>query len=449
MSSLKMFVSHTSQYSHLARSLRMSMQALQPQTVLDIRIHEDMPGGTDWRKWIEENTRTANAFVLLYPHDSMDMSWPNYEVARFYDRENDCESKIVWIRNPDVKKMPAVFEPYQAYNATQADLLRFFREVFVKGLLTDGEPLNPEIGIVSNDYYQLAVKAAQELVEQFAEASIAPEYHTRRIVISPTYDSKRNFAPDRSDVEGNSEGLRMIGMSSCTDLTWSTVRATLGETVQWPAELEREMSSFVAGKLPPALSPFSLDDEIYIPVIAKCETVRALLHRISVIFVEAEVEKLRPMLDWKMPDAMPDQVATLIRLVRLMLRVRYDILEPRYQEARFSAPSSERCAELANAVLADYAGVRLESARIGAKGMEAFYMVFDASLKPLLDDAGDEYVTAIKALKEYARSLRAPHAAEHDEAGGLAASLKKLLENNAHWLEIAGKQFGVLVSRWQ
>lgn len=130
---VKMFVSHTSQYSGLAKSLRMSLQALQPNELLDVKIHEEMPGGIEWRKWIEDTTRSAHAFVLLYPHEDMDMGWPNFEVARFFGRERERESQIVWIRNPGMKKWPVVFEPYQAYDATPEGIFKFFKETFVGG----------------------------------------------------------------------------------------------------------------------------------------------------------------------------------------------------------------------------------------------------------------------------------------------------------------------------
>ena len=34
-----------------------------------------MDGGANWRQWIEDNVRSADIFLLIFPHASMDMSW--------------------------------------------------------------------------------------------------------------------------------------------------------------------------------------------------------------------------------------------------------------------------------------------------------------------------------------------------------------------------------------
>ncbi|MFM0198308.1 hypothetical protein PQR53_00340 [Paraburkholderia fungorum] len=448
MSPVKLFVSHTSQYGHLARSLRMSLQALQPNELLDVKIHEEMPGGVEWRKWIEDTTRAAHAFVMLYPHEDMDMGWPNFEVARFFGREADRENRVVWIRNPGMKKWPAVFEPYQAYDATADGIFKFFTETFVGGIFTEGEPLNAEIGEITNRYYELGRTAARELADQFAEATIRPQFHARRIQISMAYDKGR-FNPERSQVDGNADGMKMIGMGADAEVNWASVRNAVPESITWPTELEREITSFAAGALPPCLSPFAIEDGISIPVITKSETLQSRLHRISVIFVEADVGKLRSMLDWIMPPAMPGQVATFIRVVRLMLRIRYDILEPRYQEVKFETPVRERRLAICNEVLSEYKAVNKESVRAGMQGVEAFYMLFDPSLREKLDEAIAEYIGAIRELKRYAQKLETAEPPPADDDVELCTIFKSLRSNNAHWLQIAGSQFEKFVGMWQ
>ena len=72
-----------------------------------------------------------------------------------------------------------------------------------------------------------------------------------------------------------------------------------------------------------------------------------MLKELALIFVAADRDPLRRMLDWWLPAAMPDPVATLVRLVRMMFRARWDVLEPAYQETmRYRAPTPERCAEM-------------------------------------------------------------------------------------------------------
>jgi TIR domain len=137
MDKLKIFLSHSTRYAELAKSLKVSLQSLEKQTLLDIKLSEEMTGATDWRKWIDENVRTADVFLLLYPHASMEMGWCNYELGRFYDGKR----KIVCIKNTDILRPPPAFEPYQAYNADEFGFAKFIKELFVSGRFSGGERL--------------------------------------------------------------------------------------------------------------------------------------------------------------------------------------------------------------------------------------------------------------------------------------------------------------------
>jgi hypothetical protein len=67
-----------------------------------------------------------------------------------------------------------------------------------------------------------------------------------------------------------------------------------------------------------------------------------------------DADRLRPLLDWSLPKNMPDTFAYLVRLIRMMFRARWEILEPRYQEAKYRLPTAECCAEIVRSVVADY-----------------------------------------------------------------------------------------------
>ena len=117
--------------------LKLSLQALEAETHLDIRISEDMAGARNWRQWIEENVRSSDVFLLLllYPQAGMDMGWCNYELGRFYNE--DMEGRyIVCIRNTDIKLPPPAFQPYQSYEASLAGLSKFLNELFAKSVFT-------------------------------------------------------------------------------------------------------------------------------------------------------------------------------------------------------------------------------------------------------------------------------------------------------------------------
>jgi TIR domain len=429
MDEIKIFVSHSSKYAEIAKSLKLSLQALESKTLLDIRLSEEMAGATDWRRWIEDNVRTADIFLLLFPHAKVDMGWCNYELGRFYDDKR----KVACIKNTDIPKPPPAFEPYQAYDADADGFRKFIDELFVKGTFTDGRPLNSSIGQLTDKLYERAQAVSQELAGKFAQARVREQLYERRILLSVRYDAKGRFDPQASTVQGNGDGLQLLGLGQVTSIPWSKVRQGIGEGVDWPAELERALPSITSGSLPPALPPFFASTDIYIPVITRAESVDGVLGEIALIFVAVNTDRLRPLIDWTLPKGMPDAFAVLVRLVRMMFRARWDILEPRYQEARYQAPAPARCAELARAVIADYQKMQRDSETQGIQGLDKFYAVFSRELRTDVEACGDEWTRLMGALAE----------APPDNSKALSGALKDLRDNNSRWLQLAAKQFVV------
>src|SRR5580765_3751401 len=147
MAPLNIFVSHSSKYVDIAKSFKRSLLRVQSRRQLSVKLSEDMHSGQDWRKWIDDNVRTADVFVLLYPHPSMDMSWCNYELGRFYQRDDN----VVCIRNVDIPTPPRVFEPYQSIVADPAGVMKFMKDLFVSGgALTKRQVLNKNVGKISS-----------------------------------------------------------------------------------------------------------------------------------------------------------------------------------------------------------------------------------------------------------------------------------------------------------
>jgi hypothetical protein len=432
MNAVKIFVSHGTRYCEIAKSLKLSLQALEPKPLLlDIKISEEMAGAIEWRKWIDENVRTADVFLLLYPHASMDMGWCNYELGRFYEDKRF----VACIKNIDIPKPPPAFQPYQAYNADESGFLKFINELFVSGAFTNGTPINAAVGQVANTYYARAQSVASELAQQFAVARVREHFYERRIVISIRYNDAQQFDAEASTVEGNAEGLNLLGLDALTSMSWAAVRKSLGATVDWPQGLERALPSITEGVLPPALPPFIKSNHIYIPVIAKAESGDGVLRSVVLIFVAVQTDRLRPLLDWSVPDGMPASFVFLVQLFRMMFRARWEILEPRYQEARYHAPSAERCAELARVVLAEYDQMQRDAETQGMAGLDKFFSAFHRDLRPAVDEYGEEWM-------KLTQRLRTPT----DNPEELSRQLKDLLGNNAKWLGVSAKQLELTIA---
>lgn len=427
---LRVFVSHASTYVELAKSLKLSLQALEPDVQLDIRISSEMAGATDWRDWIEENVRSANVFLLLYPHARMEMNWCNYELGRFYD----IKGHIVCLKNVDIPKPPPAFEPYQAYSGDEEGLLKFLNELFVRGVFTSGKPLNPEVGKIGTIYYDRAREVASELAGRFSQARVREKLYDRYIEISLQY-ANQELDSDRTLVEGNPEGLTILGLDTEAKVSWSTLRSSLDPEHDWPAQLEGSLSAIAHGALPPSLSPFRTPKDVYIPVIAKAESVDNVLRRLSLIFITVPREDMQPLVDWVTPSAMPDTFSALIRLVRMMFRARWDILEPGLMDVRFRAPSKEQCAAVVESMLASYERMERDAERQGFVGPAKFLSVFDRSLRSSVESVGWEYLETRQTLKESMGKGNQE----------VADAIERLLNNNARWLQLAAKQFALSV----
>jgi len=428
--SLKIFVSHSSKYRDLAVKLKLSLQALEAEAHLDIRISEDMAGAKNWRQWIEENVRSSDVFLLLYPHAGTDMGWCNYELGRFYNEDMDGRY-IVCIRNTDIKLPPPAFQPYQSYEASLADLSTFLKELFARGTFTKGIALNKDVGTVGTEFYARAGEVCNVLAAQFAEARMEERFYERRVVITLRYDGgELNEA--NSTIQGNTEGLSLLGQASET--TWATLKATLGSGGEWLTELQAALPAIVSGALPPALQPYrARSGDIYLPIVVRAEIGDGLPRQLSVIFVSAGLELLRPLLGWSFPRSMPQGMIYLVLLFRSMFKARWDILEPSYQQVHFKspAPDAARCKEIAQTVLQEYEEMQRASENEGAAGIGQFFAAFRKDLHPEVEACIEEWMGLMKRLRD----------AAGPKGDDLDSVLKDLIANNTRWLSVTEAQF--------
>ena len=432
MDAITIFVSHSSKYRELAISLRLSLQALENTPLLDIKISEEMAGATDWRDWIESNVRRAKIFILLYPHVNMEMGWSNYELGRFYD----LGRHVVCIKNTDISEPPPAFEPYQAYSADENGFLKFIHELFVSGAFTDGQPINAAVGQVTDPLFARAKDVASTLSKQFADARVRQQLFENHLVISIRYDAAHEFDRDASTIEGNSEGLRLLGFDKAAVVRWSELERSLGPDTAWPAELVQSLALINAGSLPPTVSPFRISTGMYIPVIAKADSVDGQLRKLDIMLVEASPDRLRPLLDWSLPPGMPDGLAYLIRLFRMLFRARWEIVQPRYQEAAYRKPASDRCAEIVRSIVDEFDQMRKFAEAEGVQGFDKFNLAFRRELRPEIATYSSEWLQLINELRSVPL----------DNAEALSHLLKQLLENNAKWLEVGARQFASTIA---
>jgi hypothetical protein len=421
---LSIFLSHSSKYRDLAVKVKLSLQALEADRTLDIRFSDDMAGAVNWRQWIEENVLSSDVFLLLYPSATMEMGWCNYELGRFHDSRRP----IVCIKNTDIASPPPAFQPYQSYDATPAKLYKFLKELFADGEFSRKEPLNADVGRPGTEFYARAMEVSKVIAAQFAEARVREHFFERRIVFTLRYSGSGQLDLDASSVNGNAEGLHVLGLAEGSTTRWSALKRALSQNADWLDQLEAALPDVAAGALPPALAPYrSLSSPgIYLPIVIKAESADGLPRQVIVIFVSAGMERL----GWTFPSAMPEPLKYLMQLVRLMFKARWDILEPRFQEARFRARTAEHCTELAQSVVRDYESMQLVMQQEQIDGVGKFYGAFDRDLRPEVSTCSDEFMALDRRLRESSGS----------QPEAVAATLEELLRNNLRWLSLASKQ---------
>jgi hypothetical protein len=313
------------------------------------------------------------------------------------------------------------------------------KDLFVTGALTKGEGLNANVAKVSSEDGTLVNDLASQLAEKFAAARMDEQLYERRLVISIKYASPGKLDPDNSIIEGNDSGLNLLGFHYMPGMKWSDARSVLVTSSEWPLELESAMPAIATGQLPPPLSPFRSPSGIFIPVIVRAEIVDRVLRQVFVIFVPADPERLKPLFEGSsLPIGMPANLKSLIHVLRLVFRARWDILEPRRAEATYENPSKERCAEIARVVLADYQQLTRDLATLNLKGDDAFHELFEEELWKDIDGYGKEWLELTRRL----------NAELPDNAEELARVLTELRNNNAKWMNISAMQFTRAVARY-
>jgi hypothetical protein len=432
--SLRIFVSHNLKYRDLAVNLKLSLQALEADAHLDIRISEDMAGAKNWREWIEENVRSSDVFLLLYPHEAVDMGWCNYELGRFYN--DDMEGRhIVCIRNSGIELPPPAFQPYQSYEASVPELKKFLVELFVKGTFNNKIALNKDVGRVGTDFYARAQDVCSVLAAQFAQARMEERFYECRIVISLKYADDVRLDLGVSTVQGNTEGLALLGQASSTTL--STLKSSLGTGGEWLTELQAALPTIVTGGLPPALPPYrAASGDIYLPIVVKAEIGDDLTRQLSVIFVSADIEHLQPMLGWTFPQSMPQALKYLLLLFRSIFKARWDILESSFQEVHFRSADPSRCKQIAQIVVSELENLQQASELDGIAGLGQFFGAFQKDLHQEVEACADEWINCMRRLRQSTES----------QGDGLEAVLKDLMSNNARWMSVTGVQLSNIIT---
>lgn len=425
------FLSHSSANASLAKTIRLGLQALEDKITVKVLISEEMPGGTEWREWIDSNVKRSDIFLLIYPRQSMDMSWCNYELGRFYEHDRP----VICLRNTNIAEPPPTFRNFQAYTADEANIRKFLNELFVKGEFTPS-PLNPKVGRVGSEFYLRAEDVAKEIAEEFAQARAVEYLFQKRVVFNLNYLPNKKLDFNRSTVAGNEVGLELLGVSR--DTSWAELLRASPPCGEWLSGLEEAIATIPTGASNPALPPFTGTSGTHIPIVSRAESVDGTLKEVAVIFAQARREQLLPLLNWTFPQGIPENLSGLLKIVRLIFKARWEVLEPRFQEVRFQSPTEERCAQINAELQVEYKKIQVELEREGYGRLEQFNSMFDKTMRRDMDKAAAQWY----ALMEVARTNERPSRSETRNL------LSRLLANNGKYISFVSRQFNSVVEEY-
>jgi hypothetical protein len=98
-----------------------------------------MPGGIEWRDWIDEKIGDSDIMLFLYTEESFNWQWCLYEIGLFRQPKNPDSQPIICIHNQSISSsnLPSPLEKYQAYLATKDGFEKFLGDLLYKGEYTN------------------------------------------------------------------------------------------------------------------------------------------------------------------------------------------------------------------------------------------------------------------------------------------------------------------------
>ena len=426
----RIFLSHPHRYSALAGTLKRALESLQGRKdQLKVLVSEEIPGGTKWVDWIDKNVRGAEIFLLIYPEDREDLGWCNYELGRFYEPGRH----VLCLANTHIEP-PPTFHQFQGYRADKNGVMAFFLELFVQGTFTKGQPLNAAVARRASPEQGHASACATEVADGFARYRIRETVFERRLVISPAYDEAGKLDADKTEQKGDAEVLMMPGRGAHDPSNWSTLLAYAdAAAIQWPRELEQSLDAMGKGEAPPALTPFRQEGSVRVPMVTSVRTVDSRVYEVTLTLLSAEDRRL----PWPLPEKMPPDFKYMLRLLRMMAKARWEILEPGLQAAQVVPMSAERCAQVADRVKGEYRLLHQEAEAFLMRSEDVFFGAFESALEQEMKLRSEFWGSKYIALMNLPSS----------DAKGLVDVLRELLDNNAQFLGIAATQLVHLSER--
>ena len=293
---------------------------------LEITYMADFPtevAGKPWRDEIRHGVEQANWFMLLLPDPREDWDWCLYETGLF-ERELTKADKLLCLHHPEVE-MPKAIKDYQGIKTDCAGVEKLLRMIFLKDNPIPGmDAINPAI---SDDIPSIA--------EKIVNAVHPPQKDRFRRRFAPWVKLQVTGARDLTDQDGldiariediNSKALKLFGKLD-KPATWGELRSGIEEwerDSRWRKELLQTINGVANNRqCKPVHAVFqSGHGKTYRPLLFAID--RSGEYGPIVAYHINFLEDVSAI-DTK---AFPRRMATLVTLLRLAIRFRWEVLEP-------------------------------------------------------------------------------------------------------------------------
>lgn len=295
--------------------------------------------GQDYKSEIEEATKTAHWFVLLVSDSRELSSWCMYETGLFRAATTSRRlERLICLHHPDAT-LPSAIDGFQSVAGNVANLQRFLDGLFRQANPLPGwPPLNPSLH--DRSILDAATRIAEALRPPRRPVTFNPALTL--VVRSP---STLSSADDLNECNIDADQLtaQLFGKAQLP-ATWGDLVVLLRERPEqtaWLDELVEVLRKAGSGNMfRPLAGTFESPTgaRVIRPVLQAMEhDTRGEEYRFHIFFLEE-------FLSSPMHDALPDDARTLLTLVRMHNRVRWEVVE-RFSGVSWSPQELAACAK--------------------------------------------------------------------------------------------------------
>lgn len=274
-SKFRIFISHRSEDRALATTVSSVLKMLGEGRV-ETFVCSSIPGGVEWRDWIDEKIGDSDIMLFLYTEESFDWQWCFYEIGLFRQPKSPNSQPIICIHNHSISSsnLPSPLEKYQAYLATKDGLKKFLSDLLYEGEFTKPERINERL--FSDDRFETGV---EDLCKAFKPSKIETDFYARRasFELQPLKPGERGEIDCEIKITSDFFTMKEILLSAENHTYWRNLYEKFKTEGQfaWLDQIKETFESIRKKRIPTyVMTPFkTYENRKFIPVLSRVEKI--------------------------------------------------------------------------------------------------------------------------------------------------------------------------------